>query len=109
MTAVSAEENSLSSKRSWKLKAELSSICLNAGGAETALGSIKADQLAAPRSQNIPSPRRFHGAVFCFGGLALVVQQFVLRGPTAAHLACLASPDSIIGVANSSWDLVPFG
>ena len=42
MTAVSAEENSLSSKRSWNLKAELSSICLNAGGAETALGSIKA-------------------------------------------------------------------
>jgi hypothetical protein len=42
MTAVSAEENSLSSKRSWNLKAELSSICLNAGGAETAPGSIEA-------------------------------------------------------------------
>ena len=33
-----------------------------------------------------------------FGGLALVVQQFLLRDPAAA---CLASPDSIIGVANS--------
>src|SRR5258708_7624751 len=43
-----------------------------------------------------------------FGRLALVVQQFAFRGPTAAHLACLASPDSIIGVANSFWDLVPF-
>src|SRR4029453_16568733 len=31
MTAASAEENSLSSKRSWNLKAELSPICLNAG------------------------------------------------------------------------------
>jgi hypothetical protein len=48
MTADSAEENSLSSKRSWNLKAELLSICLNAGGAETALGSIKAAQWRRP-------------------------------------------------------------
>jgi hypothetical protein len=34
-------------KRSWNLKAELSPICLNAGGAESALGPIKAAQLAA--------------------------------------------------------------
>jgi hypothetical protein len=47
MTAASAEESSLSSKRSWNLKAELSPICLNAGGAESALGGIKAAQLAA--------------------------------------------------------------
>ncbi len=47
MTAVSAEENSLSSKRSWNLKAELSSICLNAGGAESAFGSTRPRQLAA--------------------------------------------------------------
>ena len=40
--------------------------------------------------------------------LALVVQQFVVCSPAAAHLACLASPDSIIGIANSFWDLVPF-
>ena len=59
MTAASAEQSSLSSKRSWNLKAELSSICLNAGGAESAPGSIKAAQLAASRSQNIPSPRIF--------------------------------------------------
>jgi hypothetical protein len=47
MTAVSAEENSLSSKRSWNLKAELSPICLNAGSAETALGATRPPQLAA--------------------------------------------------------------
>jgi hypothetical protein len=41
MTADSAEESSRSSERSWNLKAELSPICLNAGGAESALGSIK--------------------------------------------------------------------
>jgi hypothetical protein len=47
MTADSAEESSLSSKRSWNLKAALSPICLNAGGAEGALGPIEAAQLAA--------------------------------------------------------------
>src|SRR5690242_1433151 len=47
MTAGSAEESSLSSKRSWNLKAALSLICLNADGAESALGPIKAARLAA--------------------------------------------------------------
>jgi hypothetical protein len=47
MTAVSAEENSRSSKRSWNLKAELSPICLSAGGAGSTPGPIKAAPLAA--------------------------------------------------------------
>jgi hypothetical protein len=42
MTAVSAEESSLSSRRSWNLKAEMSFIFLNACGAEIALGPTNA-------------------------------------------------------------------
>jgi hypothetical protein len=41
MTAVSAEEGSLSSKRSWNLKAETSFIYLNAGSAESAFGRTR--------------------------------------------------------------------
>ena len=41
MTAVSAEEGSLSSKRSWNLKAESSFIYLNAGSAESAFGRTR--------------------------------------------------------------------
>ena len=41
MTAVSAEEGSLSSKRSWNLKAELRFIYLNAGSAESAFGRTR--------------------------------------------------------------------
>ena len=37
-TAASAQEDSLFSKRSWNLKAELSFICLNASSAESAFG-----------------------------------------------------------------------
>jgi hypothetical protein len=47
MTAVSAEEGSLSSKRSWNLKAESSFIYLNAGSAESAFGPTKARSSAA--------------------------------------------------------------
>jgi hypothetical protein len=53
MTAVFAEESSLSSERSWDLKAELLSICLNAGGAESALGPIKAVGALAEPGQTL--------------------------------------------------------
>ena len=64
MSAVSAQEGSLSSKRSWNLKAELSFIFLNARSAEIALGPTKARSSAAlvllkvrtlPRRLRIPS------------------------------------------------------
>jgi hypothetical protein len=41
MTAASAEEGSLSSKRSWNLKAESSFIYLNAGSAESGFGRTR--------------------------------------------------------------------
>jgi hypothetical protein len=60
MTAVSAAESSLSSKRSWNLKAELSSIYLNAGGAESALG---------PTSRQLRRPRKKKAAAKKFKGV----------------------------------------
>src|ERR1700736_84597 len=50
MTAASAQEGSLSSKRSWNLKAELSFICLNASSAESAFGPTRAGMHARAHS-----------------------------------------------------------
>ena len=47
MTAVSAEEGSLSSKRSWNLKAESLFIYLNAGTAESAFGRTRLEVRSA--------------------------------------------------------------
>ena len=59
MTAVSAEESSLSSKRSWNLEAALSSICLNAGGAESAPGPTKPPTEAA--AKKTAAAKKFKG------------------------------------------------
>ena len=50
VTAVSAAQNSRSSKRWWNLKAELSPTCLNARGAASAPGPIEAARSAAALS-----------------------------------------------------------
>jgi hypothetical protein len=52
MTAVSAEEGSLSSKRSWNLKAETSFIYLNAGSAESAFGRTRQKSATGPLDLN---------------------------------------------------------
>ena len=52
MTAVSAEEGSLSSKRSWNLKAETSFIYSNAGNAESAFGRTRQKSATGPLDLN---------------------------------------------------------
>jgi hypothetical protein len=71
MTAVSAEENSLSSKRSWNLTAELSPTCLSAGGAESALGPIKAAPWRLP----------FHGRAFLVAAMGSVLRSGATSRP----------------------------
>ena len=48
MTAVSAEEGSLSSEQSWSPKAELSFTCLNASSAGSAFGPTKVEARRSP-------------------------------------------------------------
>jgi hypothetical protein len=71
MTAVSAGEDSLSSKRSWNLTAELSPICLSAGGAESALGPIKAAPWRPP----------FHGGAFLVAAMGSVLRSGATSRP----------------------------
>jgi hypothetical protein len=58
MIAVSAEEGSLSSKRSWNLKAELSFIYLNAGSAESAFGRTRLEARYCAARPHLAARRR---------------------------------------------------
>jgi hypothetical protein len=58
MTAVSAEEGSLSSKRSWNLKAEMSFIYLNAGSAESAFGRTRLEARYCAARPHLAARRR---------------------------------------------------